>query len=614
MLIPTAEYLEKIALADYKREDYALAVKKSDEVLLHAEGRGIEDHIRKFRPNQPEYMLDFQLANARQVTRSYFRKVQATIAQVLDAEDFNEAWPENNDLAADLQQYEEQGYPYWGDLLSWYRTEGLHAKLTEPNGVYAIALKSWEVPAGQRPEPYVKVFRAEQVIDFVPGKLCVVKLDEPVEGEESTYLLYTQDRIVKVSVVSDGASRKLISKDMVALGATLGHGLGYMPVKQVGGQMFSLRHPGIMESWISGVCPFWDEALVQTFDIQVNSRNHAYMEKVVYTAEDCVDCGGTGKIAAPGLRGDRHKMDTCGTCKGTGHRFNPGAPAYTHIVRPQRQNEQAAPFPHIQYIDKPMAALEFLKQDRLDNIVGGLAALNMEFLAAEPLNTSGRAKEIDRQPLYNYLSTLAYDFVADLQQFDRWIAGMRYVYTDTSLRATVRVIDREDGSQEVELVPNVRAGQFVGEAVPTRMVPRKFNVLSESAIIKEIESARANHVDEMVIAEMELQLAEKKFNGDAEIMPLMRAKYELDPLPGMNSDEKLAAKMNGAVREDDYILSLNIGGFVKRAADEQPGFLELPTIAAKRQALQRYIDEVKAANPSQALAQQAQSMAAAAAA
>ncbi len=183
------------------------------------------------------------------------------------------------------------------------------------------------------------------------------------------------------------------------------------------------------------------------------------------------------------------------------------------------------------------------------HIYKALSSINMEFLAQTPLNQSGAAKEIDKDELNNFVNSIAEDIVMVLDNVYSYICDYRY-----SL-----------------IIPNKEERNSMLPKIP---VPEKFGLLNSSVLMQEIQTAKTSKVNPVLIKNMEIEYARKKYNFNPEIANELETIFELDPFYGYDQQEKMTMLANGGITEIDYIVSCNIAQFVQRAEKEKCRFLQ----------------------------------------
>jgi hypothetical protein len=112
------------------------------------------------------------------------------------------------------------------------------------------------------------------------------------------------------------------------------------------------------------------------------------------------------------------------------------------------------------------------------------------------------------------------------------------------------------------------------EMLPNIPVPQNFDLLPEDYLMKEVTDARTAKINPLLIATLEQQLAAKKFYNQPNLANNIKLYFDLDPLPGVSTDEKLSMLSNKGCTQTDYIISNYMASFIKRALREDEKFGE----------------------------------------
>ena len=332
----------------------------------------------------------------------------------------------------------------------------------------------------------------------------------------------------------------------------------------VGGLFFADRcQETIYQSRIAAVVPSLNEAVREYSDLQAEILQHVHSEKYVYTNAECKRCRGAGVVVSEGVQNE------CPQCKGVGSALGV-TPYGIHIIAAGKAGEMAIPAPPIGYINKSTEIARLQSERVAQHIYNALSTINMEFLAQTPLNQSGAAKEVDKDELNNLVSAVAEDIVKIMDRVYYFICEYRY-----SL-----------------LVPDAQARRAM---LPSIFVPERFDLLNTSHILAEIASAKTTGVNPVLVRQMEIDYARKKFNASPETADLLQTIYSLDPLAGTGEDEKMSRLANKGILESDYVISCNIEQFIKRAQRGDADFFR-KTYQEQKEVLLKYADEIKTAN------------------
>lgn len=196
-----------------------------------------------------------------------------------------------------------------------------------------------------------------------------------------------------------------------------------------------------------------------------------------------------------------------------------------------------------------------------------LAAINMQFLYQVPLNQSGVAKEVDRDESNNFVYSVAEDTVFVMDR----------VYYFTTLYRNAALIGRTNA---LKLLPKIN-------------VPEKYDLLSSSYLMDEIQKAKNAGVSELIVAIMENEYTQKKFHSHPDLLKILNLAFKLDPLVGVSDEDKALRLTNNGITQLSYVMSSNIISYVKAALYADNNFASKPyadQVAVIQQMAQQTID------------------------
>jgi len=340
------------------------------------------------------------------------------------------------------------------------------------------------------------------------------------------------------------------------------HGLGFAPFRKVGGVFYkAYDNIFIYKSRIQGMVPRLKEAARIYSDLQAEIVQHVHSDKWLYSQTECRHCNGRGYP-----EGDNKRA--CSSCHGVGYVST--SPYTNMVLRPPNnvEGQAAIPTPPAGYIQKSDVALMV---DRIDSQVKdqlreALSAINMEFLAQAPLNQSGTAKEVDKDELNNFVHSVAEDIVAALDWTYMVINEYRYK----------------------DLVPSMEIRKAMLPDIP---VPEKFDLLSSTLLLDDLAKAKQNGINPVILNELQIEYAGKKFYNDPKVKDELEAIFELDPFPNISDEDKMVRMSNDGITQVDYIISSNIQQFIRRAMSEDEHFAS-KTMSDRKKIIQGYAEEV----------------------
>ena len=141
-------------------------------------------------------------------------------------------------------------------------------------------------------------------------------------------------------------------------------------------------------------------------------------------------------------------------------------------------------------------------------------------------------------------------------------------------------------------VPNP---QLRRELLPEIAVPEKYDLLSTRSSFEELKMARDSKINSIIITQMELDIARKRFSADECTSDELVATLNLDPFPGKSMDEITAGLTNGGIDKRDFIIWCNLNQFVKSAIAENEEFTDL-TLQEQKDIISKMADEMMAKN------------------
>lgn len=543
----------------YRHRYYLQTVEHAEHLAIHVQGKNPKDLLLERRPNEPEEIQKYRQKIYRPITKSRTKKVLNVLARINNSKNYRIIFPppstkvktESEDNS--LEKYIESDYPYWDSYIQWVFDIGLRQMVSDPNACLAFLPKNLiELSEDDAvlPEPFGVVYYSRQVVDYSEYHTTFLKDEKSLVTKGQTQVLegdifcvYTDTQIIEYRQY--GKKEDLMFDEIILYT----HNLGTPPVIKLGGEYIENSYPFIYESFISGVLPYWDDAVREYSDKQSVFVQHVYPERVeMAVACDHPLCGADG--AEPGFICDgerKGKFYRCPRCKGEGMITGRSPYGVTKVKKSELSVENPI-FPGVQYIDKPTDIVTLLKEDIEDLINDGYSALNMDFLAEVPLSQSGVAKNYDRAELTSFLLSVSTMIFDGMISKGIWIInGMRY---NTIL-------------SQVEL-----EAQY-----PVIIKPQDFDIQSLNQMVSEF--GQSQNLPRELKDEMTVEIMAKKYAGDKDKQDFYRACIELDPLRGKTSDEKFTAFSNGVVSKVDYSISENISKLISTAS-EDPEFYNKP--------------------------------------
>lgn len=577
-LTPTklAEYFSGKLTHPYYKE----TVEDYNEIRIHANGEFPKELIEERRPSEGQEIFDYRQKIWEPITKEDVGKVVTSLSKIRRSSDWSIAFNKENLPAQvtpeeSLQTYTTEKYPEWTSLTNWFFSVFLKNYLMDANALVFVFPKKTVIEANEYLEPIATIFNSDQVHEYVAGEYAIIKS----KSEKANYSEGNMNLEGTVWYVIDKEYYRKYEQTKSTGEHTMtfeyAHNLGMLPLFKAGGiYKCSKEHYTLMESRISGMIPYLNEAVREYSDMQAEVVQNIFSERWEYASQSCNKCVengvSTGKIKLPKGKG----YVNCDACNGTG--TTGSSPYKKTIIRPANTNlgEQPTPTPPGGFFQKDISIAE-LQDRRIDkHKYRGLAAINMQFLEKTPLAESGIAKEVDRDELNNFVYSITEDVVAAMDKTFYLINELRYTVAVPSQVARVKML-------------------------PQIAVPEKFDILSSTFLADEVEKAHTSKLNPIIIGALEVEYAAKKFYNNHEIKNELMCVLSLDPLPYITEDEKMVRLQNGGITMNDYIISSNIVAFVRKAVALDKNFYS-KKLEEKQKVMIAYAAEVVKANEAKA--------------
>ena len=568
----TPNLLQKYAKKQIAYKGYQDAIDLYEELRVHADADMPREIIEERRPSESLMIKEYREKIYVPITEPTVSKVITSLSKIRRSQD----WAINYDpvgvparVAAregeTLQDYCETHYPYFTSITNWVFSVLLRNMLLDANGIQVVWPLNRQPAQTEFLRPFSYIFNSDQVLDFSMDDYAVLLSTDTYYYKDKD--LNDREGIVIYVVDTQYIQRWVqvgLDKSM-SLDWSYEHQLGFAPIKRLGGVFYrSYDNIYLYKSRIKGMAPRLNEAVRIYSDLQAEIVQHVHSEKWLYSQTECRHCNGKGK--EPNLS-DIGSDKTCSQCDGVG--YIPTSPYKNMVLRPSTNLEKdSIPTPPAGYIQKSDVALMVEKIRDLVNeqLYEALSAINMEFLAQVPLNQSGKAKEVDKDELNNFVHSIAEDIIGNMD----WLYAVinEYRYKD--------------------FVPNPEERR---KMLPEIAVPEKFDLLSSALLLDDLAKAKNGNINPVVLNEMQIEYAAKKFYSDHRVKDELVTIFELDPFPNISQDDKMTMLSNDGITLADYVISCNIQQFVRRAMNEDEEFAsrEMPE---RKKVIEKYAAEV----------------------
>lgn len=557
-------------------------VKLAERLRVHYNGEMPKAIISERRPKEPEEVKKYREKIYKSKTKNPICKVISSLEKIRRAQDWSidykaDASPKSIADGETLQDYCEFNYPVMTSITNWVFSELLSQSLIDANGIVAVVMEKLPRSRSEYRKPVAKFFSSSQIVDFVEGEYAIL-----LSNDKTTY--YTNNgngkRVSKNGriyyVLTENEFIRFEENGQDEFDKTLVvHNIGKLPAWKVGGVFYSrVNNDTIYDSFLSGMVDDLDEAARLYSDLQAELVQHVFSEKYVYSNTECPDCKGSGYLRDKDgkftLDEDGNKIK-CKKCGGSGI-ISTSSPYGTYVVHAQNVGEGNIPTPPVGYVQKSTEIANLLDKLVRDKCRDALAAVNMEFLAETPIDQSGVAKAYDANELNNFVNRVAENIVRNMDNIYYFINEYRY-------RETIA-----DKKKREAMLPGVN-------------VPTKFDIANTTILMQELQGARQAKVNPVIIKQLEIAYAKAQFNTDPRTALMTEVTFNLDPLFGVEEENKMTMLQNGGVSKTSYIISSNIQAFVYKAFTEDAEF-EKKTYEEQMKKMEEYAGEVEKATKS----------------
>ena len=573
------DLVKKYIKGGARHEAYNEAVNIMDHLGFHIDGfRFLEEDGHKFDPLKhlrlgftdhfrvnPFFtrLIDFRRPSESVIIQQQRRRIYASITKeptfkvinslnkIVRSEDWKTDYsrsktPNKIPEGEQLEDYMEKNYPTFGSLTNWALLFGIKRILSDPNGFIVVAPLGFKPEDNEHFKPFTFYVPSINMLLYEPNEMAVYRTDKTAEFKNKV------GQMVKVPVFriitrhGIWESHQIDAQENFSLDLMMTFEFTELPVFMNGGVFKTfIDNIPIFDSFISPMLPRLDEAAREYSDLQAEVVQHIHSTFWAFQGQDCKKCKGVGfKVIKDG------KQVPCGDCKGRG--AMPVSPYKQMILRQEAIDKNPLPVPPAGYISKDTEIVK-IQNERIENhIFKALAALNMEFLAQSPLNQSGKAKEVDKEELNNFVFGVAFHLVGMLKKIYRTV--IEYRYGSDSLNIPIATRDK---------------------MMPMIQVPEHFDLLSENALIEQLSKAMEAKVDPTIINEMQTDLINKKFKDVPDVRDKLKASNDLNPFNTASVQEILDMEMARDITKQDAVIALYADDFVAKAIMENDKFLSL---------------------------------------
>lgn len=565
----TPQEAHDFIIAKSRHKFYKDTVTMAYDLSIHADGEPPKDIITARRPKESKEIQAYRETIYVSKTEAPVFKVFNSLMKIRKSQDWMIKYSKNHSKIADketLEQYMEKDFPKYSSFTNWFFAICFKQYLIDANAVSFLMPENlldnqgaYEVEeTNEYLEPYPVIYNSHQILDYSQDHYLLHSAEKNIytkgksNNEGDIFYLVDSNSIYEFKEIDPKPEYTI---------TTYAHNLGELPVVKLGGWVKKeLKNLCLYKSRISPMLPELKEAVREYSDLQAEIVQHIHSTLWAIESQKCNTCSGSGKV----ISGKDAAPIKCKDCKGRG--FYPFNPYENFIVRAPKAGESASPTPPVGYIQKQIEIAKLQNERVQDHIYYALAAINCEFLTSTPLNQSGKAKQVDRSEIDNFVHSVAEDIIRIFD--DHYSISNNY---------RNRII-----------VPNQDERETL---LPFINVPIKYDILSEEFLVDEVAKARQSSINKAILNACEIEYANKKFGADDDIRNFVISCIELDPFASEAEDMIILKLTNGGISKQKYIIHCNIKEFIRRAINEVNGFYDL-SYADKEKTINKYADEV----------------------
>jgi len=480
------------------------------------------------------------------ITKPTMFKVISSLNKIVRAEDWKIDYSKSEKPSTirdeeQLEVYAERKYPFFGSIENWAYNFGLKKVLADPNGLIVVMPVNFKVETNEHFSPFGTFVKSKD-IRILSEDLLIYKsnitgtfVSDGVETPTPIYYLLNKTEI--------WTSQKIDDKDTMSLDLVHTHNFEVIPAFKLGGNPVNIvDNITIFESFLNPMLPPLDEAAREYSDLQAEVVQHTHSTMWGIAGQDCNTCNGIGKVTKDG------KPVACGDCKGEG--VMPMSPYKNITIKRPKIDDNPLPIPPVGYIEKNTEIVKIQTERVEAHLMKALSSLNMEFLGKVPLNESGKAKEIDKEELNNFIYSVGYHLVVNtIRPLYAWVTKWRYATIITQKETRIKML-------------------------PMIVIPEQFNLISESLLVEQIRQAQDANMDSTIIDELQVDYINKKFRHDPMLRDKLKCINDLNPFSSSTKDQVSDMVMERIITQKDAVIYTYINSFVEEAIIEDEDFLD----------------------------------------
>lgn len=562
---------------DLKGHGYMRACHHACEMGVHLNGDRPTELLERVRPREDPEITAYRLASYEPTTKSRADKGVSLTSKIFHPK-LSAIKPANNKQGEQLYEYAMVEYPEYNSVFNYCSDYLLKKTLSDANALICVEpeipyrREGDELVVDQTKQvmPFVNCYPSKDVYFFEDG-LAIIFLYMEEEGEGSSKIKYyyyksiDAESITEFRLYSTNGTNYLVDEL-----SKYDHKFGILPAWRTGGN-YDQHHKGMFESFFYPAVPHWNKAINAESDLDGAFIQHIHPWRWE-VAEECefVERSATGR-GYPCESGMIHNIEKemnypCPACGGAGRMSRRGPYGVSLVARDKLSdpNGNLLSTPPGDYIDVPTAATELLDQ-RVDKLEKkGFSALAMDIINEIGENQSGIAKEYDRTELHDFLGKVSTLF------FDKHLKNIFYFFA--------RYMFYNATPDQIKTYE------------PTVIKPNDFDILTTSELVEQLKVSKDSGVNPVYLRAKDLEVINKEFQNQPEILKFMNLCVLLDPLAEISRSDIAQMVLDKSITQITAIIHDNIQPFVRRALEEDESFGD-KTYMEQMEILKGYAEE-----------------------
>lgn len=506
-------------------------------MIVHTRGVKPTDLLNIKRPNEPDDLRAYRLANYRAITKHGINQAIDSVYRVLSSSNYSIVYAKN--ISEYLETTKFSFLEQRQDFHTLFFNSVLRLMFDDPNGLLVWMPENSNpllAPIENEQTTPINVVLvyvnscdikhlSEDVAAFKGGEMMVTvpwSGNKTKEEPHPFYFICTHDFIYRYIPIYSTEKKKVvwIIEDWYSLAMTDGQ-----PDKskefpstiwhQLGGNI-AMNEKGLRyyDSFYGCYLPFGDDCICAYSDNQAVRVRYNF-PFVTIKGQKCETCKGAKKV-----NDKEGKAVICSACGGKGV-STPFSPFGYYVAEPPATSDSEAftALPFVDFKNPDVAILQHSFETWENLLEKAKNTVNLTYIDEAQ---SGVAKEIDREQKYETLIKITQNFFGLI----RWSLEIIQAYK----------VPFKDGRQESKVTE-----------------PESFSIKTESQLMAELNEMTLKETPQAFISTTSKQIADKIYSNDEEAKIIVNILSKWDVLYGMSANSISLNKANGGANQRDVL-------------------------------------------------------------